>query len=97
MPERTGHVWAVIQEWLDAQPYPPSQRKLAARIGVGHSTLTDWKYARTFPSPEDLRALAAEIGVPYERVLDAALKDGGYRPAADPSVDQAGSGRRTAG
>jgi len=31
------------------------------------------------PSPKHLRALAHEIGVPYERVLDAALIDRGYR------------------
>ena len=79
MSEQTGHLWAVIQEWLDAQVYKPSQRRLADRIGVGHSTITDWKYARTQPSPGDLRALAQEIGVPYERVLNAALVDSGYR------------------
>lgn len=79
MAEPTGELWAVIQEWIDAQPYPPSQRKLATRIGVGHSTVTDWKYRRTLPAPEDLRALAIEIRVPYERVLDAALRDHGYR------------------
>lgn len=81
MARETGHLWAVIQEWMDAQPYPPSQRKLATRIGVGHSTITDWKYARTLPAVEDLKALAAEIGVPYERVLNAALIDHGYRDA----------------
>lgn len=79
MAEHTGYLWAVIQEWLDAQPYAPSQRKLAGRIGVGHSTITDWKYARTLPAVDDLKALAEELRVPYERVLDAALIDHGYR------------------
>lgn len=87
MAKQTGHLWAVIQEWLDAQPYPPSQRKLAGRIGVGHSTITDWKYARTLPAVADLKALASEIAVPYERVLNAALIDHGYRDAPD-SVDE---------
>lgn len=98
MAELTGALWAVIQEWIDAQPYPPSQRKLASRIGVGHSTITDWKYCRTFPSPEDLLALAAEIRVPYERVLDAALRDGGYRPGSvPPSTTRAGATRKSSG
>lgn len=79
MAKATGYLWAVIQEWLDAQPYPPSQRKVAERIGVGHSTITDWKYARTMPAVDDLKALAAELAVPYERVLNAALIDQGYR------------------
>lgn len=79
MSNETGHLWAIVQEWLDAQVFRVSQRQLAAHIGVGHSTLTDWKYARTTPSPGDLRALATAIGVPYDKVLDAALIDAGYR------------------
>lgn len=80
MTEQTGHLWAVIQEWQDAQPWkPPSQRELAERIGVSHSTVTDWKYARTFPNPRDLKELAKALRVPYERVLDAALQDADYR------------------
>lgn len=74
-----GHLWAVIQEWIDAQPYRVTQRQLAARIDVGHSTVTEWKYGRSWPSPEHLMALAVEIGVPYEKVLNAALIDHGYR------------------
>ncbi len=77
--QKTGHLWALVQAWLDAQPYPPSQRKLAGRIGVSPSTLGDWKFARTAPAPDDLRALASELRMPYEAVLDAALIDAGYR------------------
>lgn len=76
---RPGYLWAIIQEWLDSMPYPPSQRKLAARLGVSSSVVTDWKYGTGFPKPSALEALAAEMGVPYERVLDAVLKDRGYR------------------
>jgi hypothetical protein len=32
------------------------------------------------PSPQNLRALATELQVPYEKALDAALRDAGYRP-----------------
>lgn len=81
---KTGELWALIQQWLDAIPYPPSQRRLAARVGVSSSALTEWKYGRGFPTPDNLKALAEEIGVPYERVLDAALIDRGYRTPRDP-------------
>ncbi len=77
--EQTGQLWRLIQEWMDSIPYPPSQSKLAGRVNVSRSTMSDWKYCRGFPSPDRLKALAAEIGVPYERVLDAALRDRGYR------------------
>ena len=78
---RPGYLWAIVQEWLDSMPYPPSQRKLAARLEVSPTTVSDWKYGEGFPAPEHLRRLAEEIGVPYERVLDAVLKDRGYRAA----------------
>lgn len=77
--EQTGQLWRLVQDWMDSIPYPPSQSRLAQGLGVSRSTLTDWKYGRGFPSPDNLRALAYEIGVPYERVLDAALRDRGYR------------------
>lgn len=77
--KRPGALWEVIQSWMDSIPYPPSQRKLAARIEISPSAMSDWKYGRGFPHPDDLRRLAAEIGVPYERVLDAVLVDRGYR------------------
>jgi transcriptional regulator with XRE-family HTH domain len=76
---QTGRLWAIVQKWIDSMPYPPSQRKLAARLDVSPSLISDWKYRSGMPSPKHLRALAAEIGVPYERVLDAALIDRGYR------------------
>lgn len=87
---RTGHLWKLIQDWMDATPYPPSQRKLAKRLGVSPNKVTEWKYGEGFSSPAELRALAAEIGVPYERVLDAALRDRGYRDPAPP-LDETGS------
>jgi predicted transcriptional regulator len=80
-----GALWALIQEWMDAMPYPPSQRRLAGRLKISASALSDWKYGRGFPGPGQLRNLAAEIGVPYERVLDAVLRDRGYRVEQPPS------------
>jgi hypothetical protein len=46
---QTGRLWAIVQEWLDAMPYPPSQRKLAARLQVSSSVVTDWKYGSGMP------------------------------------------------
>lgn len=77
--EQTGQLWRLVQEWMDSIPYPPSQAKLAGRVGVSRSTMSDWKYRRGFPSPGNLKTLANEIGVPYELVLDAVLQDRGYR------------------
>lgn len=77
--DQPGQLWRVIQEWMDSISYPPSQGKLADKIGISRSSMSDWKYGRVFPGPDALKALAAEIGVPYERVLDAALRDNGYR------------------
>lgn len=77
--DQPGHLWALVQDWLDALVYPPSQRKLAAQLDISASALSQWKYAEGFPTPGNLRRLAAEIGVPYERVLDAVLRDQGYR------------------
>lgn len=80
MTDRPGRLWALIQEWLDAFRFkPPSQRELAPRLGVSPSTFGDYKYARTLPPPGFLVLLAEEMQMPYERVLDAALEDNGYR------------------
>lgn len=87
MSEReTGAVWALIQTWMDGMSYPPSQRKLAERVGVSPGLVSDWKYKDSMPAPDLVRALADEIGVRYERVLDAFLEDHGYiltRPTRD--------------
>lgn len=79
MAKQPGFLWSVIREWLDADWNPPSQNKLAARVGVSPSALSDYKYATHMPPPEFLENLAEQIRVPYERVLDAVLKDHGYR------------------
>lgn len=80
MTDRPGHMWALVQEWLDTFTYrPPSQRELAPRLGVSNSTLGDYKYARHMPPPAFVVRLSREIQVPYEKVLDAVLRDRGYR------------------
>jgi transcriptional regulator with XRE-family HTH domain len=76
----TGAVWDLIQSWMDSlRPYPPSQRRLAAALEVSPSTVSDYKYKRSMPAPDAIDKLAAEIRVPAEVVLDAFLRDQGYR------------------
>lgn len=79
MTTQAGHLWTVIQSWLDAMTFPPSQAKLAEKLEVSASALSDYKYARHMPTGQTLRKLADVIQVPYEVVLDAALKDHDYR------------------
>lgn len=79
MTKRTGHVWVLIQDWLDSIKYPPSQNRLAETLGVSGSSLSDYKYATHMPPPYFVVLLSEEIGVPYEKVLDAVLHDHGYR------------------
>lgn len=79
--EKPGALWALIQQWLDSMPFPPSQRKVAERLGVSSSALNNWKYGRGFPTPAHVQALADLIGVHRDRVLDAVLIDQGYRDA----------------
>lgn len=89
--ETPGALWDLIQMWMDSMPYPPSQRQLAQRLEVSPSALTDWKYGRGFPSPANVRKVAEELGTPYERVLDAVLKDRGYRETQAPPERKRGA------
>lgn len=87
----TSHLWAVIQEWLDLLPYPPSQSKLAKRLGLQRNAVSEWKYGTTRPTPDHLRALADEmtpVAGPdvYDRLLVALNRDLGYEPRSDKAV-----------
>lgn len=92
----TAHLWGVIQEWLDNQPFHVSQAQLAKKISewvedvtgeegreVRRDLLTKWKYGQTVPTPTELRALAQVTGVAYDVLLDAMLRDQGYRRGRD--------------
>lgn len=81
--EQTTQVWAVVQAWLDVLPYPPSQNKLAKRLGVQGTAISQWKWGQSRPTPEHLRALADEMepvagGDVYQRLLAALNRDLGY-------------------
>jgi transcriptional regulator with XRE-family HTH domain len=75
----SGHLWAILQEHIDKQAYPPSRRQLAHRLGIAPQTLNNWHKGLTaLPQREHLQAVAALTGHPYPRVLRAALLDAGY-------------------
>jgi transcriptional regulator with XRE-family HTH domain len=82
-----SHLWTVVQEWLGLLPYPPSQSRLAQRLGVSRSAVSDWKKGTSSPAAAHLRALATEMQTVagpdiYARLLEAVNQDQGYLPAA---------------
>jgi len=90
--ERTavGRLWELIENYRKAQPYPPSGRRIAERLGVAPTTLSNWKHPITLPSRENLEAIAEMVGLDYETVLNIALSDTRYLnddppPAAEKS------------
>lgn len=77
-----GKLWDLLQRHIDSAPYSPSERQVAARLGVSPSTLGNWRDPKKLPSRENLQAIANLIGVRYSVVLDAALYDTGYHEGA---------------
>lgn len=83
MPEVSA-VWRVVEDWLQLVPFPPSQSRIAERVGVSRSAVSDWKSGKTRPSPEHLEALAEmmepqlgrDVGT---RLAAALLRDMGYK------------------
>lgn len=73
-----GLLWDLIQMHIDSAPYPPSERQVAARLGVSPTTLGNWRDPKKLPTRENLQAIADLVGVRYSVVLDAALRDTGY-------------------
>lgn len=79
----TTHVWALIQQWMDAQFFRVSQAQLAEKIGVSRSALSQWKTGQARPRPEHLRALHRATRIDYDLLVEAVVQDMGYR---DPEV-----------
>lgn len=77
-----GLLWDLLQRHIDAAPYPPSERQVAARLGVSPTTLGNWRELKRLPSRENLEAIADLVGVRYSVVLEAALRDTGYHEDA---------------
>lgn len=68
----------LIQGHLDK--YGVTRAEFARRAGTTPQTVQNWKdRPTTLPRREHLEGVARVIGVPYTVVLNAALKDAGYR------------------
>ena len=97
-----SHLWTVVQDWLELLPYPPNQSKIAERLGVSRSAVSDWKKGVSSPGATHLRALATEMQTVagpdvYARLLEAVNQDQGYLPSTGlPSAARSGEseGRR---
>lgn len=91
-----GKLWELLQRHIDAAPYPPSERQVAARLNVSPTTLANWREPKKLPSRENLQAIADLVGVRYSVVLDAALYDTGYHEASGlPAVEEVEAQRQT--
>lgn len=77
-----GKLWELLQRHINSSPYPPSERQVAAKLGVAPATLGNWRDPKNLPTRENLQAIADLIGVRYSVVLDAALYDTGYHESA---------------
>jgi transcriptional regulator with XRE-family HTH domain len=68
----------LIQAHLDN--YGVKRAEFARRAGTTPQTVQNWQdRPRTLPNVKHLKGVAEVTGIPYLIVLDAALKDAGYR------------------
>lgn len=70
-----GRLYDLIQEHLDSQRYPPSERQLAKEIGVTQTTLSNWREPKGMIAKEHLESIARVTRNPYRVVRDAWLED----------------------
>ena len=81
-----GELGQVIDAYIDNVGYRVSDRAIGARVGVTGQTIGNWRKGLAFPSQANLKALAALMG---PAVINAALRDAGYLPAAPISAETA--------
>ena len=79
-----GKLYDLIQEHIDSQQYPPSERQVARELGVTQTTLSNWREPRKLIAKEHLLSIARVTRNPYAVVRDALLHDIGYLDAATP-------------
>lgn len=93
--KRTTQIWRLIQQYMDGQVVEVKQAAIANAIGVGRSTLSQWKFGQTRPTPANLRKLHEVTRIPYQTFLDALLVDMGYldTEAGDDGGDAASNSR----
>ncbi len=74
----TTRLWLLIEAWLDAQMFRPTQSQLAGKLGVTRSAVSQWKHGQARPTPENLRDLADLTRIPYVDLRTAVIEDLGY-------------------
>lgn len=79
-----GRFYDLIQQHIDAQPYPVTERQVAKRLGVSQTTLTNWRTPKKLIAKAHVIAVAELAGVRYERARDALLEDIGYLNESSP-------------
>lgn len=80
MTKAPTELWRAVDRWRMSQTFPPNQSALAKHIGVGRSTVSQWKNGDSRPSPDHMRAIQSATGIRYRDLLDAMLADMGYLP-----------------
>lgn len=76
-----GKLWDLLQSHIDGEKYPPSERQIAAKLGVSPTSMRKYRNPKQLPSRETMEAIANLVGVRYSVVLDAVLYDTGYHEA----------------
>lgn len=75
---KTTKLWQLIDRWLDTQMFRPSQARLAERLGVTRSAVSQWKHGQARPTPENLRDIARLTGIAFHDLRIAVVEDLGY-------------------
>lgn len=78
-----GKFYDLVQQHIDAQEYPPSEREVARKLDVTPSTLANWRNPKQLIAKRHIIAVSELAGVRYERARDALLEDIGYLTEAD--------------
>jgi transcriptional regulator with XRE-family HTH domain len=73
-----GKFYDLIQQHMDAQQYPVTERQVARRLGVTQTTLANWRTPKKLIAKDHIVAVAELAGVRYSQALDALLEDIGY-------------------
>lgn len=73
-----GRLYDLIQEHIDGQMYPVSERQIAKAIGVTPTALSNWRNPKRLIEKKHLLAIARVTRNPYSTVLYALLEDINY-------------------
>lgn len=85
---------SLIDEYKDTHGQP-SDASIARAVGIEPQTVSAWRNrgVRELPRPDTLMRLAAFLGYDYDTVvLDAVLRDTGWRKDDEPAPSKPSSG-----